>query len=796
MNSENELCIDSFTPDSGFAGGGDWMTITGKNFPSKISTDDYAKGGLVAHYDGINNTGDGDLYHSNTTTTWKDLAGTNDLTVKNDEGAIEWLPNGYQFEKGTGANNFWQKTGLSSSIPVGNSAITVEYVFINPSTMPSDQADGWQMIATIGPETNTACNGNYFGVQYRNSSTMYAEEGCGSGYVMIFNPTNYGVATANTLHTMVTTYRDKMSNTAYTNAYVDGKKITPTTQGTNSLNICSNSRTSCTIFLGARDISANKHADGYRMLSYRIYNKVLSPEEIKNNAEVDKNRFINPPAVTIGTQTCTNLEVIDSETMRCKIPKNVNTESANLGESVQFTFDGVTVKADNNYFYNEVDIVSVSPNVGNVNGANVIVINGVNFPYAPTNGYVKDGLIAQYDAIDNLGLGDMHHSNATAVWKDLAGTNDLTLTNNQAPSANWQERAYAFSTSAKDYWSNTNLTDAIHIGNPTVTAEYIFTNPSTMPATYTILATIGPKTDGNCNGNYFGVQYQNASTMYAEEGCNNNYNMVFNPTNYGVATANTLHTLVTTYGTSMADKTKTNAYVDGIKITPTSRGTNALNICENVRSNCGIFLGVRNISEERHANGYKIQSYRLYDRVLTAQEIQQNAYLDQLRFLSPPVVKIGTQSCTNVVVLSTSKLQCTVPKVASPSTENITVYDSTDTSLANPKTLTDAYTYVNEQSMSIATIDPKVGPSFGGSKIRLTGKNLDIKKVTIAGKECTDPVLENKNTTYTCTVPSIDISQDTFVDVVVTPNSGNNYVFAQGFQYIFARKGAVEFNVE
>ena len=39
--------------------------------------------------------------------------------------------------------------------------------------------------------------------------------------------------------------------------------------------------------------------------------------------------------------------------------------------------------------------------------------------------YVQDGLIAQWDGIDNVGTG-VHDPNAT-VWKDLAGSYDLSL---------------------------------------------------------------------------------------------------------------------------------------------------------------------------------------------------------------------------------------------------------------------------------------------------------------------------------------------------------------------------------
>ena len=53
-------------------------------------------------------------------------------------------------------------------------------------------------------------------------------------------------------------------------------------------------------------------------------------------------------------------------------------------------------------------------------------------PEAPltSSSYVQDGLIGQYDGIDNQGTGT-HVTNAL-TWKDLAGDNDLTLTNSAA----------------------------------------------------------------------------------------------------------------------------------------------------------------------------------------------------------------------------------------------------------------------------------------------------------------------------------------------------------------------------
>lgn len=61
--------------------------------------------------------------------------------------------------------------------------------------------------------------------------------------------------------------------------------------------------------------------------------------------------------------------------------------------------------------------------------------------------YVQDGLVHQYDAIENIGYGD--HSNETLVWKDLIGAHDLRLYSynsvaSQMPeTAWWEDDAYA-----------------------------------------------------------------------------------------------------------------------------------------------------------------------------------------------------------------------------------------------------------------------------------------------------------------------------------------------------------------
>ena len=60
----------------------------------------------------------------------------------------------------------------------------------------------------------------------------------------------------------------------------------------------------------------------------------------------------------------------------------------------------------------------------------LLIISAVAFASVGTFGYtsasyVQDGLIAQWDGIDNVGTGV--HDPAATVWKDLAGSYDLSL---------------------------------------------------------------------------------------------------------------------------------------------------------------------------------------------------------------------------------------------------------------------------------------------------------------------------------------------------------------------------------
>jgi hypothetical protein len=811
MQSGTELCIDSFTPDGGSVVGENWVTISGTGFLDNSKTSDYVTDtNFTVHYDGINNVGLGDLSHSfsnSNTHGWTNLRNGAVFTrnAYMPSGIGGWTKNGWTVTNSAG---FW-----SSSIPAGfvtgSTARTVEIIYttpVNGITQQTNSTDQNTRSALFGYGKLAETGAGRFWHQYGSATRLYAPDGWGIN--RYFDKTNHPLLfSASTLNGLSITYSagGNINSDSVYNSYLNGSSITSSGVTGGVLNTA----TSGQAFIGGYNqasVAGSAPQQAWTIHSLRMYNRVLTADEIAKNAIEDENRFKNPLAVTIGGETCADAVILSDTQLKCKAPAE---KDANIEHDVEVAYQGETVTAVDKYKYTSLDTVSVSPNSGSIQGGNTIVINAENLPYAAVTDYAQSGLVAHYDGINNQALGDLNHLSDNATdkgWVNLV-TDAAILRNNNLPSGNggWTGNGWNVTNNAGFFQSS--VPDGFPVGSSARTLEIIYTTPTAGVATSTDdrkgLFGYGNLSNGTAGdsstaarGQRFWMQYA-GTNLYAPDTWGNNF--TFTQSAFPIAfQANKLLTLSATYAGTKALNTQGTAFafLNGAPVTPSGLGTVALNT-----SNAGgkFFIGGYNAADVTGAitaPAWTIHSLRIYDRVLSPLEIQQNAYLDQLRFLSPPVVKIGDNICTNVVVLSTTKLQCTVPQVASATTKDITVYDSTDTSFTNPKTLTNAYTYVDESSMSITTIDPKAGPSFGGSKIRLTGKNLNVSKVTIAGRECTNGVQNDQNTTYICTVPEIDITEDTFVDVIVTPNIGNNYVFAQAFQYIKAKRSPVEFNVE
>ena len=269
----------------------------------------YVQNGLIAQWDGIDNAGTGT--HDPTTNIWKDLKGSLDMTLTA-KGSWTKDGNALYVNNGAGAQG-------TSATPAYK---TIEVVYKMTDT-------GGRIMFTSGIknrfvvfDTNGLTKWLYFNGESTDKKidwTYNADEVC------------FAAAT----------YGDSMLSNVYFNGAVksNGTRANTWVTGDGKVTVGDRARTGAYPWTG-------------EVYAIRLYDRVLTDEEIASNCAIDKARFLPPPP-----------------------PED-----------------------------EEVILSSSS--------------------------YVQDGLVGQYDGINNQGTGT-HDSTAT-TWKDLVGNNDLTLTNSAA----------------------------------------------------------------------------------------------------------------------------------------------------------------------------------------------------------------------------------------------------------------------------------------------------------------------------------------------------------------------------
>jgi hypothetical protein len=417
---------------------------------------------------------------------------------------------------------------------------------------------------------------------------------------------------------------------------------------------------------------------------------------------------------------------------------------------------------------------SISPNFGSLDGGNTIYLYG-DFPYASTEEYVQSGLVAHFDGINNTGEGDKLHSYDATEWKDL--TNNLTLGLTTTPlQNNWNSNS--FEIKGLQYWTTSNLNANIPLGGSSRTMELIFTTPSTSDKIF--------KNGWNpyCGfapsvvtpGSAFNMSRQN--TMAATPLNGHFADLSFSAieaAQLGLNDLTSLHTFVITYANGISDTQNTNAYVDGTKAVDVQRQysggsfVNVLNTCGNSTSDCSFSIGGTNASA---SDGYKYSSCRIYNRVLTEAEIQHNAVLDQIRYLTPPTVTIDGKNCTEVVVLSPHFLMCKVPPSNTLGPKDVTV---------NGFSYGNVYEYVHPtDDFYVSNISPIIGEA--GDVLKLTGNKLgasDISKIEVGGNDCPIIPATQTSTYCECTLQAHSAGE---VDITIITSS-KTYGFAKVFEY-------------
>ncbi|MDR2087228.1 MAG: IPT/TIG domain-containing protein [Dysgonamonadaceae bacterium] len=437
----------------------------------------------------------------------------------------------------------------------------------------------------------------------------------------------------------------------------------------------------------------------------------------------------------------------------------------------------VKVIADNCHVLEESNEViiqpeSLSPKFGSTAGGNTIYIYG-DFPYASTDDYVQNGLIVYFDGINNAALGDKLHSNDATEWVDLKQSIKLTLTNTPTDSY-WGSNGWQIGNDGVAFNRMGSLVAyGIPGGGSERTVETIFQRPNhTSFTSETFVSGYGLSTITNQSFNF--TYYQNQFGVEAWNGFPTGIaTLLSSYPNILLGRLNIVSSQAAYYGSTDG---RFSFFLNGNRVTNLSDGGNNKNI-NTIIDNANSYLSIGCRSGLHPLKGYRLLNYRIYNRVLTDEEIQHNADLDQIRYLSPPTVTIDGVPCTEVVVLSPHFLMCKVPSTLPA---NIGYKDVEIIAGGNTLTLDDAYEYVNATSaFYVSSIAPIIGTP--GQTLTLTGNGLDeIKEIQAGGQPCTSLTVSPDGKTLTCILPSNPAGE---VDITIIMNDLAIYRFAKVFEY-------------
>ena len=209
--------------------------------------------------------------------------------------------------------------------------------------------------------------------------------------------------------------------------------------------------------------------------------------------------------------------------------------------------------------------------------------------------YVSNGLVLHYDAINNTGSG---HNSSTTTWKDLSGNgNDSTITG-----GTWTDNSLNFTASNKSNGVKTSKNFPIDFEN-TFNIVFDLTTVSTVEPLF------GSRTTSSNGFMLFNYNSSNALSLDTKGGSTriNLGNRLSANTNYDVT--------VTFSGTTA------NLYVNG-QLAGTKTFTDA---------SLNMPLSIFTAGAQSNARG-SIYSVKVYNRALSAAEVQQNYNIDKEKY--------------------------------------------------------------------------------------------------------------------------------------------------------------------
>ena len=364
---------------------------------------DYVQDGLVAQWDGIENDGRGT--RTDSPTVWKDLVGSSDVTIPS------WVSvtsdkTGFLSAGSTETRTYPE---LASIPGLTNNSVTIEVVAKCVRWTTSSDYLKLQYLA-YSPW-------GQFGYRTSKDNGLFINF---SGTVRNNESTGVDVKTINTLASCFNQATSPFQGELFSN----GTKLKVATSG-DSVSLPTVWRFFC---------AARTDIEIYAM---RVYNRRLTDVELSANAAIDKARFIDKDYV-IWDSELTNVERNGADFV-WKVPygmtlpvtaRIVTGFKPDLSDGVVHTLDTVSDQSEVTSHFSFVRGDATYWRAEAVDADGKTCTLGVRtMPEAPlvvdSCSYEDDGLVAQWDGIENDGRGT--RTDSPTVWKDLVGSSDVTI---------------------------------------------------------------------------------------------------------------------------------------------------------------------------------------------------------------------------------------------------------------------------------------------------------------------------------------------------------------------------------
>ena len=390
------------------------------NAALKYQTDAYVQDGLIVHLDGIRNVG-ANRAHDSSATYWENLANPTNPAAITSNASTGWRDDGYYFDWNSSAS-YARLMYLAPAMTAATFEFAIDankseqsklewgctfFSATNDQRVCTDDNTGRIRFKADQWTGSSSCRPYISGWSWKQASFTLGSSGDGN-----FKSYDSG------------TFKNS------TSAGSTGENGIPATQWMVGSRI--GQTTSTMQFIGV-------------MRSFRIYNRVLTAEEVAANAAIDAARFEGVMPVTNAVITTSVAGAFGNEAPGVYAVNGSHTFTASPSATVSgttYVCTGCTIERWENGAWgapatrNGVFAVAVSES------EKVRITWQWETTSATLGGYATDGLVVWLDGIWNTGLGKAHNSQA-AAWANLADpANPAAITANAA--SGWRNDGYYF----------------------------------------------------------------------------------------------------------------------------------------------------------------------------------------------------------------------------------------------------------------------------------------------------------------------------------------------------------------